>query len=520
MRKDFAMKPVGAHPLRWLGWTLQALGILAGVALLGVVVLLLSARQPLWAAGVLALLGGCVLIYTSPRFEAWRYVLPGVLSVAVFIVLPLVYTVMISFSNYSSDHLLSFERATTVLLSRAESSELGLEFQVYRRGGEVRLHGRQDDGQRLETSWFTLSSEPQRVSLQAERAQTTESGDPPKPLTLRERVAIGDELAALTLVAPDGTSYRQTSLRRFNQSQPSFEGTEDGGLRRTRDGVVWHANFETGYWESAEGQRLQPGFRTRVGWENYTRIFTEERFRKPFLRVLGWTLSFATLNTLLTFALGLFLAVALSWDQLRGKAFYRLMLFLPYAVPAFISIPVFRGLFNENLGEINLVLEQLFQIRPGWFSEAGLARSMVLIVNTWLGYPYMMILAMGLIKAIPDELYEASALAGAGPLTNFFRITLPLIARPIAPLLVASFAVNFNNLTLIALLTEGAPDYLDTEVPVGATDLLASYTYRIAFSDGGQNYALACAISTIVFLIVATLAIVNLKLFRQGAVGR
>ena len=514
------MRTFDANPLRWLGWALQALGILAGIALLGVVVLLLAARQPLWAAAVLALLGGCVLIYTSPRFEAWRYVLPGVLAVAVFIVLPMVYTVAISFSNFSSDHLLSFERATAVLLSRAESSELGLEFQLYRRGGEVRLQGQHDDGQRLETQWFTLSREPQRVSLQPEELPDDESHTPPTPLTARELVALGNELAALTLVAPDGTSYRQTSLRRFNQSQPSFERTGDGGLMRIRDGIVWHANFDTGFWESADGERLQPGFRTTVGWENYTRIFTEERFLKPFLRVLGWTVSFATLNTLLTFGLGLFLAVALSWDQLRGRAFYRLMLFLPYAVPAFISIPVFRGLFNENLGEINLVLEHLFQIRPGWFSEAGLARSMVLIVNTWLGYPYMMILAMGLIKAIPDELYEASALAGAGPLTNLFRITLPLIARPIAPLLVASFAVNFNNLTLIALLTEGAPDYLDTEVPVGATDLLASYTYRIAFSDGGQNYALACAISTIVFLIVATLAIVNLKLFRQGAVAR
>lgn len=510
------MKLVGADMPRWLGWALQALGLLAAIALLGVVVLLLSARQPLWAAALLALLGSTLLIYTSPRFEAWRYVLPGVLAVAVFIVLPLVYTVMISFSNYSSDHLLAFERATHVLLSRSESSELGLDFRAYRRDGQLRICATDDAGRALQTPWFTPSREAQQIDLEAA------AGDEPSAtaLNLRELVALGDELGALTLVAPGGERYRQTSLRRFNQSQPSFERTEDGGLKRTRDGVVWHANVDTGYWESADGQRLQPGFRSNVGWDNYRRIFTEERFLKPFLRVLGWTVSFATLNTLATFALGLFLAVALSWEQLRGRAFYRLMLFLPYAVPAFISIPVFRGLFNENLGEINLVLEQLFHIRPGWFSEAGLARSMVLIVNTWLGYPYMMILAMGLIKAIPEELYEASALAGAGPLSNFFRITLPLIARPIAPLLVASFAVNFNNLTLIALLTEGAPDYLDTEVPVGATDLLASYTYRIAFSDGGQNYALACAISTIVFLIVATLAIVNLRLFRQGAVGR
>ena len=189
-------------------------------------------------------------------------------------------------------------------------------------------------------------------------------------------------------------------------------------------------------------------------------------------------------------------------------------------MPAFISIPVFRGLFNENMGEINLVLFQLFGVRPGWFSDATLARAMVLIVNTWLGYPYMMILCMGLIKAIPGELYEASALVGAGPAMNLWRITLPLIARPMAPLLVASFATNFNNLTLVALLTNGAPDYLDTAVPVGATDLLASYTYRIAFQDSGQHYALACAIASIVFLIVATLAVANLRLFKVGQAAR
>jgi maltose/maltodextrin transport system permease protein len=145
---------------------------------------------------------------------------------------------------------------------------------------------------------------------------------------------------------------------------------------------------------------------------------------------------------------------------------------------------------------------------------------MMLVVNTWLGYPYMMVLCMGLIKAIPPDLYEASAIDGAGPLANFFHLTLPLIARPIAPLLIASFAFNFNNLTLVELLTEGAPDFLDTEVPAGASDLLVSYTYRIAFRDSGQHYALACAISTIIFAIVAVLAVINLRLFKVSTDDR
>ena len=90
------------------------------------------------------------------------------------------------------------------------------------------------------------------------------------------------------------------------------------------------------------------------------------------------------------------------------------MLILPYAIPAFISILVFKGLFNQNFGEINLFLEAAFGIKPDWYTNPFLAKVMILIVNTWLGYPYMMILCMGLLKAIPEDLYEASAMDGRG----------------------------------------------------------------------------------------------------------
>jgi maltose/maltodextrin transport system permease protein len=125
-----------------------------------------------------------------------------------------------------------------------------------------------------------------------------------------------------------------------------------------------------------------------------------------------------------------------------------------------------------------------------------------------------MILCTGLIKSIPADLYEASAIAGAGPLTNFFRITAPLLVRPLMPLLIASFAFNFNNFVLISLLTNGRPDFLDTRVPAGTTDILVSYTYRIAFQDSGQDFGLAAAISTVIFVLIALLSLANLKLAR------
>ncbi|HEU4730691.1 MAG TPA: ABC transporter permease subunit, partial [Kofleriaceae bacterium] len=178
---------------------------------------------------------------------------------------------------------------------------------------------------------------------------------------------------------------------------------------------------------------------------------------------------------------------------------------------------VFKGLFNPGFGEINLILEGLFGIRPDWMGNATLARMMLLIVNTWLGYPYIMLLCMGLQKSIPRDLYEASALAGAGPLTNFFRITWPMIRKPLTPLLVSSFAYNFNNFVLVYLLTSGHPDFLDTHVPAGTTDLLVSYTYRIAFLDAGQQFGLAAAISTLIFIIVAILSVINLRLTKANA---
>jgi maltose/maltodextrin transport system permease protein len=206
------------------------------------------------------------------------------------------------------------------------------------------------------------------------------------------------------------------------------------------------------------------------------------------------------------------LAVVLNWEALKYRTLYRTLLFLPYAVPGFISILVFKGLFNQNFGEINAILDALFGVKPAWFADPTLAKTMILIVNTWLGYPYIMVLCTGLIKSIPADLYEASAIAGAKPLTNFFRITAPLIVKPLTPLLISAFAFNFNNFVLISLLTDGRPDYLNTKLPAGTTDILVSYTYRIAFTDAGANFGLAAAISTVIFFLVAILSMVNLKL--------
>jgi maltose/maltodextrin transport system permease protein len=280
--------------------------------------------------------------------------------------------------------------------------------------------------------------------------------------------------------------------------------------------VLYRPNLDTGFFESAQGDRMLPGFKVGIGWDNYRRLLTDANIRGPFVSIFVWTVVFAGLTVVLATALGMSLAVVLNWEALKYRHVYRTLLFLPYAVPGFISILVFKGLFNQNFGEINALLDAVFGVRPAWFADPLLAKVMILIVNTWLGYPYIMVLCTGLIKAIPADLYEASAIAGASPWQNFWRITAPLIMKPLTPLLISAFAFNFNNFVLISLLTDGRPDFLNTQLPAGTTDILVSYTYRIAFTDSGQNFGLAAAISTIIFLMIALMSLAQLKLMPKS----
>ena len=237
--------------------------------------------------------------------------------------------------------------------------------------------------------------------------------------------------------------------------------------------------------------------------------------REPFFKIFVWTLIFASVSVVVCVTIGLLLASLMQWEPLRERGVYRILLILPYAVPAFISILIFKGLFNQNFGEINMILEGLFGIRPEWMTDPFFAKSMLIIVNAWLGYPYMMIVCMGLLKAIPDDLYEASAIDGANPVQNLLFITLPNLIRPLTPILIASFAFNFNNFVLIDLLTFGGPMMAGTTMEAGHTDLLVNFTFRTAFVSG-QDFGLASAIATLIFVLVGFISWINLRATRNS----
>jgi maltose/maltodextrin transport system permease protein len=497
----------------------KAITGLAALALLWLVFSLWTAAQPLAAVGVLALGGSAIYVYGTAQSVAWKYLFPGIAGMLVFVAFPLLYTVQIGFTNYSSSNLLEFERARAYLLEQSIVNEgQARAYTLHAEGTAHRLKLMPAEGQAGEA----LITPPLQLRGGAPAAavvlQTQGSTALGEPLKLRELITHRDALMALQLQLPaeqGGATIRYAGLREFGLIQPLWAALPDGSLKQLATGDVYKPNTETGFFETIAGERLQPGFKVGIGFANYARLLLDADFRGPFLSIFIWTVLFAGLTVLFSTALGMTLAVLLEWQNLKYRALYRTLLFLPYAVPGFISILVFKGLFNQNFGEINAILDALLGVRPAWFADPLLAKVMILIVNTWLGYPYIMILCSGLIKAIPSDLYEASAIAGAGPLTNFFKITAPLIAKPLTPLLISAFAFNFNNFVLISLLTDGRPDFLNTKLPAGTTDILVSYTYRIAFTDSGQNFGLAAAISTLIFVMVAVMALVQLRITQR-----
>jgi len=187
------------------------------------------------------------------------------------------------------------------------------------------------------------------------------------------------------------------------------------------------------------------------------------------------------------------------------QRFYRSMLVIPYAMPGLLSILVWSGLLNDKFGVVN----HAFHLNVPWLFDANWAKVSVILVSVWLTFPYFFLVSMGALQSIPGELYEAARVDGGAAWQVFRKVTLPLLLVAVAPLMIASFAFNFNNFNNIFLLTGGGPAMGESSV-AGSTDILISYTYKLAIQTGkGQDYGLASAITIVIFLIVATISAVS-----------
>ncbi|MET1020150.1 MAG: ABC transporter permease subunit, partial [Microterricola sp.] len=281
-----------------------------------------------------------------------------------------------------------------------------------------------------------------------------------------------------------------------------------GTMTDTTTGTVYTDNG-TGAFTADDGEQLLPGWQIVVGADNFVRALTDESIRGPLVYVTIWTFVFAIVSVATTFFLGLFLAIVFNDMRMRGRKFYRVLMILPYAFPSFLSALVWAGMMNESFGFINQVL--LGGADVPWLTDPTLAKVSILIVNLWLGFPYMFLVCTGALQSIPEELQEAATVDGAKPWAVFRLIKLPLLLVSVAPLLIASFAFNFNNFNLIYMLTNGGPRDSSAPIPVGYTDILISMVYKVAFTGQTRDYGLASAFSIIIFIVVAIIAIISFR---------
>ncbi|WP_168120367.1 sugar ABC transporter permease [Paenibacillus sp. HB172176] len=245
-----------------------------------------------------------------------------------------------------------------------------------------------------------------------------------------------------------------------------------------------------------------------VGWRNYETLL-QGSIKNVFFSVLGWTVGFALLSTVLAYAVGMGLAVLLNNPLMRESGIYRSILIVPWALPATIAILSWQGLLNEQYGGINHLLETFGIAGVPWLTDVFWARAGIILVNVWLGFPYMLNVCMGGLQSISPVFYEVASVEGASRWYAFRRITLPLMLKVSLPLVVASFAANFNNFGNIYMITQGGPAKVNSQF-AGSTDILASMVYKM--TTWSNRYDLAATLSIFIFLIVGVLTLVNLRL--------
>ena len=301
------------------------------------------------------------------------------------------------------------------------------------------------------------------------------------------------------------TAYQNKFSLVWNEKAQTFTRVSDGSVFKPSTDGFFHLNGDL------KAEKIDIGWVETIGTDNYSKIFADERLRGPLLKIISWTFIFAISSVVSTFIVGLALALLFNREDMRGKKIYRAIMILPYAFPGFLSAYVWKGLFNTDNGFINNVI--LGGNHIPWLTEEGPARVAVLLANLWLGFPYMFLISTGALQAIPAELTESATIDGATPWQQMRLIKFPLLMITLAPLLVASFAYNFNNFTLIYLLTQGGPtDISAGDLDAGGTDILITFVYKIAFSTGhGRDYGLASAFSVLIFLFVGTISFLSFR---------
>ncbi|PPG56667.1 transporter [Rathayibacter sp. AY2B7] len=248
-----------------------------------------------------------------------------------------------------------------------------------------------------------------------------------------------------------------------------------------------------------------------VGWQwtgldNYARIAGDSELGPVMLNSAVWTFGSVALQFVLAFAAALIVREAL---QGRAWAWLRAAYVVPWATPIIVGAMSWRWLYQPQFGLLNDVLQRvgLGDLQHAWLSDPSTALAAVMVTNVWRGFPFIMIMLLSGMAAIPDEVYEAARVDGARTGQRILWITLPLLRPVILLSTLMSLIWTFNNFGLIYVMTQGGPD--------GASDILTTFVYKNAFQRFDFGYA--SALSVFLFVIVAAGSLLYVRALGKGA---
>jgi arabinogalactan oligomer/maltooligosaccharide transport system permease protein len=462
-------------------------------------------------SAIIALVVIDVVYLSKNRFIPAKYLLPGTLFLLVFAVYPIFYLIYISTTNYGTGNNLN--KQTAIERIEANSVSAGAEsirydLQILAEGdpqGELVFLLTDPDGERFIGTADGLTPIDESEIIEDGRRETIAGYVALNTGQANDRV---DDVNALVVPGPSGEIANDGFGAAFAKTQTRVYDPETDTIFDSSTNTTY--SVVDGQFVSDDGEALVPGWRASIGLENYERLANDQQTRSVFVRVLIWTILFSLFSVGLSFGLGLLLAIVFNDERMFGRRWYRSLIIIPYAIPSFMTALVWRGMLNQQFGVIN----RWFGVNLPWLDGQWLPYFSILLVNTWLGFPYMFLVCTGALQSIPSDLTEAANVDGASGFKAFRLITFPLLLVAVGPLLVASFAFNFNNFNIIYLLTEGRPPVPGSDA--GRTDILISYVYKIAFSSGGgADYGFAAAVSLIIFLIVATISAFSFRATRS-----
>ncbi len=226
-----------------------------------------------------------------------------------------------------------------------------------------------------------------------------------------------------------------------------------------------------------------------IGLGQYAAVLAEPAFWGVFLKTIIWTV----VNVVFHVGIGVFLAVILHQKFIRGKSAWRVLLIIPWAVPQYITALTWRGMFNYEYGAVNLLIESFGGGAVAWLNDPLAAFAAAILTNVWLGFPFMMVIALGGLQSIPAELYEAADVDGASAWTQFRTITAPLLKPVMVPAITLGTIWTFNNINVVWLVSNGGE-------PNDQTHILVSYVYEAAFSM--YRFGWAAALSMVIFAVL------------------